>query len=184
MGAAAQYDRAYVDDGYQMAIITPDRRRFVSLRRAFALYRVGSGDRGPSDAELEVMRRSLAWLNCSRYEYQVVPTGARCPARSQLAKVDNRRVICDVFGGSPALYESYLRYLEMLELVTLLDKSVLGLTREGQSALIMLELTRRGSGIDFDPNKLRHQQEQDKWITVDPSRWATGLLVTNTDDDG
>ena len=164
-------------------IVTPDRCRFTTLRRAFALYRVGTGERGPGDEQLEVMRRTMSWLHCGRYEQPIFEAGARCPASSRHAKVDDRRAICDIFGGSRPLYEHYLLHLEMLGLTTLLEKNDYGLTREGQAALIMLELTRPRSGVRTSAGWLEHLHSGGRWITVDPNRWASGIIVASDGSD-
>ncbi|MBR0553757.1 hypothetical protein [Stakelama marina] len=158
-------------------IDTPDGRRHATLRRAFASYRAGVDGRGPDNDELEVMRRTLAWINVQRYEMEVVAPGGKCPSKPRGARIDHRRVICDVFGGSPALFESYRRYLQMLGFATPIEKDVFGLTREGQSALIMLELTRRTSPTFIYTQGLFDDQRENRWTTVDPNRWATGLLL-------
>lgn len=158
-------------------VITPDNRRYTSLRRAFALYRVGLGDRGPGDEQLDVMRRTLSWLHCRRYEQPVIEANAKCPASARHEKVDDRRVICDVFGGSRPLLEHYLLHLDMLGLTTLIDRGDYGLTREGQAALIMLELTRPRSGVLTSVRWLIYGIKQGKWISVDPNRWANGIIA-------
>lgn len=108
-----------VKDGPDL-VITPDDRRFTTLRRAFALYRAATGERGPGDEQLEVMRRTLSWLHCGRYEQPVVEAGAKCPASARASKVNDLRVICDVFGGSRALFEHYLLHLEILRFATVI----------------------------------------------------------------
>lgn len=128
-------------------IETPDNRRFRSLRRAFALYRVGTGERGPGDEQLEIMRRTMAWIHCGKYEQPIVGEGAKCPAVSRSARLNELRIICDVFGGSRPLFEHHLLHLEMLRLTTMTDPGAYVLTREGQAALIMLEVMRKGSGV-------------------------------------
>jgi len=174
-----------VKDGPDL-VITPDRRRFTDLRRAFALYRVGTGERGPGDDQLEVMRRTLSWLHCGRYEQPVVEVGAKCPSSGRAGKVNDLRVICDVFGGSRPLYEHYLIHLEMLRLTTIVASGTYGLTREGQSALIMLELTRPQCPVRTWVGWLELLHSRGQWISVDPNRWADGVIVTlpdRTDDD-
>jgi len=160
-------------------VVTPDRRRFTTLRRAFALYRVGTGERGPGDEQLEVMRRTMSWLHCSRYEQPIFEAGAKCPASSRHPKVDDRRAVCDIFGGSRPLYEHYLLHLEMLGLTTRIEKDDYGLTREGQAALIMLELTRPRSGMRTSINWLEYLHSYGRWITVDPNQWASGIIVAS-----
>lgn len=164
-------------------VITPDLRRFTTLRRAFALYRVGLGDRGPGDEQLEVMRRAMSWLHSGRYEQPIFEVGAKCPASSRHPKVDDRRAICDIFGGSRPLYEHYLLHLELLGLTTLVEKDRYGLTREGQAALIMLELTRPRSGVSTSVRWLEYLHSGGRWITVDPNQWAAGIIVASEGDD-
>lgn len=163
-------------------IVAPDQRRFTSLRRAFALYRLGVNGRGPTEDQLEVMRRTLSWLHCGRYEQPVIKQGAKCPANSRGMKIDDRRIICDVFGGSRPLFEHYLLYLEMVGLTTIVDVDVYGLTREGQAALIMLELTRPRSGVATSAGWLRDLQSEGRWITVDPNRWASGEIIAGVEE--
>lgn len=174
----------YVDGGKSPDyIVTPDRRRFDTLRAAFALYRVGSGERGPGQDQLEVMRRTMAWLHCGRYEQPIFKAGAKCPASSRHPKVDDRRAICDIFGGSVALFEHYLLHLEMLGLTTVLAKHGYVLTREGQAALIMLELTRPHSGVLTGVGWLEYLRSTDRWVSVDPNQWASGIIVASDGDD-
>lgn len=175
-----QLDYVEVKDGDNY-VRTPDHRRFLTLRRAFALYRVGTGERGPGDEQLEVMRRTLSWLNCGRYEQPIIEAGAKCPAKRH-QKVDDRRVICDIFGGSRPLFEHYLLHLEMLRLTTPVEKGAYGLTREGQSALIMLELTRRHSRVLTSVGWLEYLNSTQRWISVEPNKWATGVIVILDDD--
>ncbi len=52
-GRQLQYVNGKGNDDY---IVTPDQHRFTTLRRAFAIYRVGTGLRGPGDEQLEVTR--------------------------------------------------------------------------------------------------------------------------------
>lgn len=158
-------------------VMTPDNRRFRSLRRAFALYRVGTGDRGPGDEQLEIMRRTMAWIHCGRYEQPIVEEGTKCPATPRNTRLNELRIICDVFGGSRPLFEHYLLHLEMLALVTLADPGAYVLTREGQAALIMLEVTRKGSGVATSIGWLEWIHRRGRWITVEPNRWATGLII-------
>lgn len=171
----------YIDAGTTLdpnvRVITPDGRRFSSLRRAFAIYRAGTGEKGPGDEQLEIMRRTMSWLHCRRYEQPIFKAGEKCPASARHEKVDDRRAICDIFGGSRPLYEHYLLHLEMLDLVRVIDNGDYILNREGQAALIMLELTRRRSGVSTHASWLRHMHEHDNWITVDPNRWASGIIV-------
>ncbi len=164
-------------------VVTPDRRRFGTLRHAFALYRVGSGERGPGDEQLEVMRRTMAWLHCGRYEQPIFRAGAKCPASSRHPKVDDRRAVCDIFGGSTALYEHYLLHLEMLGLATVIAKHDYVLTREGQAALIMLELTRPQSGIATSVGWLEYLHSTNRWVTVEPNLWASGIIVASDGDE-
>jgi hypothetical protein len=56
----------------------------------------------------------MAWLHCGRYEQPIFNAGAKCSASSRRPKVDDRRAVCNIFGGSTALYEQYLLHLEML----------------------------------------------------------------------
>lgn len=158
-------------------LTTPDNRRFKSLRRAFALYRVGTGERGPGDEQLEVMRRTMAWIHCGKYEQPIIEQGAKCPSAPRGAKLNELRIICDVYGGSRPLFEHYLLHLEMLGLTTMVDPGTYVLTREGQAALIMLEVTRRGSGVLASVGWLEHLHKNGRWITVDPNRWATGIIA-------
>ena len=163
-------------------VVTPDNRRFTSLRRAFALYRVGTGERGPGDEQLEIMRRTMAWIHCGKYEQPFVEEGAKCPATPRSARLNELRIICDVFGGSRPLFEHHLLHLEMLGLITLADPGAYVLTREGQAALIMLEVTRKGSGISAGIGWLEWIHHRGRWITVEPNRWATGLIVATEAD--
>lgn len=164
-------------------VVTPDRRRFTTLRRAFAFYRVGTGLRGPGDAQLEVMRRTMSWLHSGRYEQPIFKAGAKCPASSRHLKVDDRRAVCDIFGGSTALFEHYLLHLEMLGLATVIDRQDYVLTREGQAALIMLELTRPGSGIATHVGWLEFLHSYNRWPSVDPNQWASGIIVASDEND-
>lgn len=176
----------YVDvKGGDDYIVTPDKRRFQSLRRAFALYRVGTGMRGPGDEQLEVMRRAMSWLHCGRYEQPIFEAGAKCPASSRHQKVDDRRAICDIFGGSRPLFEHYLLHLDMLGLTAVIEGKDYVLTREGQAALIMLELTRMRSSIPTSVGWLEYLHTRGHWISVDPNRWAAGIIVASdgTNDD-
>lgn len=59
-GRQLQYVDGKANDDY---IVTPDQRRFTTLRRAFAIYRVGTCVRGPGDEQLDVMRRTMSWLH-------------------------------------------------------------------------------------------------------------------------
>lgn len=173
----------YVDGGKNPDyIVTPDRRRFSTLRGAFALYRVGTGERGPGDEQLEVMRRAMAWLHSGRYEQPIFKAGAKCPASSRHPKVDDRRAICDIFGGSTALFEHYMLHLEMLGLTTVIAKHGYVLTREGQAVLIMLELTRPRSGVLTGVGWLEYLRSTDRWVTVDPNQWASGIIVASDGD--
>lgn len=158
-------------------VVTPDNRRFTSLRRAFALYRVGTGERGPGDEQLEIMRRTMAWIHCGKYEQPIVEEGGKCPATPRSARLNELRIICDVFGGSRPLFEHHLLHLEMLRLTTMADPGAYVLTREGQAALIMLEVTRKTSGVSTGIGWLEWIHRRGRWITVDPNRWATGLIV-------
>lgn len=158
-------------------VLTPDNRRFKSLRRAFALYRVGTGERGPGDEQLDVMRRTMAWIHCGKYEQPIVAEGGKCPATPRNARLNELRIICDVFGGSRPLFEHYILHLEMLALTTMTDPGAYVLTREGQAALIMLEVTRKGSEVLASVGWLEFLHKRGKWITVDPNRWATGFIV-------
>lgn len=173
-GRQLEYVDGKDDEDY---VVTPDRRRFKSLRRAFALYRVGSGLRGPGDEQLEVMRRTMA---CSgRYEQPIFKAGTKCPASSRHLKVDDRRAVCDIFGGSTALFEHYLLHLEMLGLATVIDKHGYVLTREGQASLIMLELTRPRSGVLTHLGWLEYLHSTNRWVSVDPNQWASGIIVAS-----
>lgn len=176
-----QLEYREVKDGPDL-VVTPDDRRFTTLRRAFALYRVGTGERGPGDEQLEVMRRTLAWLHCGRYEQPVVEAGAKCPSSARGSKVNDLRVICDVFGGSRALFEHYLLHLEILRFTTVIADGTYGLTREGQSALIMLELTRPNSKARTWVGWLELLHSRGQWISVDPNRWAQGMIALRSDD--
>ncbi|MFM9975511.1 MAG: hypothetical protein ACKVON_13175 [Beijerinckiaceae bacterium] len=158
-------------------VVTPDNRRFTSLRRAFALYRVGTGERGPGDEQLEIMRRTMAWIHCGKYEQPIVDESAKCPVVPRGARLNELRIICDVFGGSRPLFEHHLLHLEMLRFITMADPGAYVLTREGQAALIMLEVTRKGSGISTGIGMLEWIHRQGRWLTVDSNRWATGLIV-------
>ncbi len=176
-----QLEYRQMGDGSNL-VITPDDRRFTTLRRAFALYRVGVGERGPAYEQLEVMRRTLAWLHCGRYEQPVVEEGAKCPSAARGSKVNDLRVICDVFGGSRALFEHYLLHLEILKFATVIADGTYGLTREGQSALIMLELTRPNSKARTWVGWLELLHCRGEWISVDPNRWAHGMIALRADD--
>ncbi len=179
-GRQLQYVDGKENDDY---IVTPDQHRFTTLRRAFAIYRVGTGLRGPGDEQLEVMRRAMSWLHCGRYEQPIFERGTKCPSSSRHAKVDDRRAVCDIFGGSTALFEHYLLHLEMLGLATVIDKRGYVLSREGQSALIMLELTRPRSGILTHTGWLEFLHSYNRWFSVDANLWASGIIVASDGDD-
>jgi hypothetical protein len=125
----------------------------------------------------------MSWLHCGRYEQPIFKAGAKCPASSRHQKVDDRRAICDTFGGSRPLFEHYLLHLEMLGLTAVIEGSDYVLTREGQAALIMLELTRPRSGVLTAVGWLEHLNTSGRWISVDPNRWAAGIIVAAEGDD-
>jgi len=176
-----QLEYRQVKDGTKI-VVTPDDRRFTTLRGAFALYRVGTGERGPGDEQLEVMRRTLAWLHCGCYEQPIVEANSKCPAVTRVGKINDLRVICDLFGGSRALYEHFLLHLEMLRFSTVITNGTYGLTREGQSALIMLELTRPNSKARTWVGWLELLHSRGQWISADPDRWAQGVIALRPED--
>ncbi|WP_374942972.1 hypothetical protein [Sphingomonas sp.] len=64
----------------------------------------------------------------------------------------------------------------------MIASSTYGLTREGQSALIMLELTRPSSKARTWVGWLEYLHSSGRWISVDPNSWAQGMIALQPDD--